>query len=148
MSRRTWFNDATFTTQGLVVAAFSFVTNNTDDPDVADFRGCGGLAGVDAAGTGVSNSGPSAVASIVRTDTGDFTVTFADGYRYAVAVLTSISGATGHHVEWAIPSNEGSGHTTAVTMALTVSDDEGAATDTTGRMVSVVVFFKNSGNGT
>lgn len=147
MARRTWFNDATFTSQGLVFAAFSFVTNNTDDPDTADFRGCGGLTGSDGASS-VSNSGPSAVASIVRTDTGDFTVTFADGYRYAVAVLTSISGATGHHVEWAIPSNEGEGHDTAVTLALTVSDDEGAPADTTGRMVSVLVVFKNSGNGT
>jgi hypothetical protein len=147
MSRRQWFNDATFTSQGLVFAAFSFLTNNTDDPDTADFRGCGGLTGSDGA-TSVSNSGPSAVASITRTDVGDFLVTFADGYRYAVAVLTSISGATGHHVEWAIPSNEGSGHDTAVTLALTVSDDEGTAADTTGRMVSVLVIFKNSGNGT
>lgn len=147
MSRRTWFKDVETTTQGVVIAAFSFVTNNTDDPDVTAFRGCGGLTGSDGASS-VANGGPSAVASIVRTDTGDFTVTFADGYRYALAVLTSISGATGHHVEYAIPSNEGSGHTTAVTLALTVSDDEGAATDTTGRMVSVVVFFKNSGNGT
>lgn len=147
MSRRTWFKDAAFTTQGLTIVPFSFVTNNTSDPATTAFRGCGGLTGSDGASS-VANSGPSAVASIVRTDTGDFTVTFADGYRYAVAVLTSISGATGHHVEWAIPSNEGSGHTTAVTLALTVSDDEGAPADTTGRMVSVVVFFKDAGNGT
>jgi hypothetical protein len=146
MSRRPWFNDATFTSQGLVFAAFSFLTNNTTDPDTDDFRGCGGLTGSSGA-TSVSNSGPSAVASIARTDTGDFLVTFRDGYRYAVAVFTSIDTGSGYSVDYTAPGSEGA-HETPVTLALTVADDEGVATDTTGRRVSVLVIFKNSGNGT
>jgi hypothetical protein len=147
MSRRGWFNDATFTSQGLVFCAFSFLTNDTSDPATTSFRGCGGLTGSDGA-TSVSNSGPSAVASISRTDVGDYLVTFADGYRYAVAIFTSISGGSGYTVDYAAPSNEGEGHGTAVTLALSVVDDEGAAVESTGRRVSVLVVLKDSGNGT
>lgn len=146
MSRRTWFNDATFTSQGLVFVAFSFETNDTSDPDTDSFRGCGGLTG-SSGSTSVANSGPSAVASITRTDVGDYTVTFADGYRYATAVFTSISGASGYSVDYAVPASEGA-HDTAVTLALSVADDEGTAVESTGRRVSVLVIFKNSGNGT
>lgn len=149
MSRRTWYPDAQWTSQGLVHCLFSFETNNTSDPDTAELRGCGGLTGVDAAGDGsVSNSGPSAVASIARTDVGVYLITYADGYRYMTAGIATIDDAADAlHARLAAPSNEGSGHETAITQALTVRSGS-TATESTGRRVSVYVVFKNSGNGT
>lgn len=149
MARRTWYSDSRVTSQGLVWVPFSFNTNNTSDPSSSTFRGCGGLTGTDAAANGsVSNSGPSAVASITRSGTGAFLVTFADGYRYAVATLAQISGSDGYTAQCSTVSNEGSGATTACTMTVTVTNASGTATDTTGRRVSVLVAFKDSGNGT
>ncbi len=146
MSARNWYNDFRTTSQGILWVPFSFLTNNASNPAVADFRGCGGLTG-SSSSAGVSNSGPSAVASITRTDVGTFLVTFADGYRHAVAVLPSVSGTLGFTAEWDLLSNEGSGRTTACTMAVRVCDDEGVATETTGRRVCFLVAFKDSGNG-
>jgi hypothetical protein len=149
MARRNWYNDDTITTQGVVWVPFSFNTNNTSDPTTSTFRGCGGLTGTDAAANGtVSNSGPSAVATITRAGVGSFTVTFADGYRYALATVAQISGTDGFTAQCSTVSNEGSGHTTACTMTVTVLNAAGTATETTSRRVSVLVAFKNSGNGT
>lgn len=145
--RRSFFNDDLVTTQGVVWVPFSFETNNTSDPATSSFRGCGGLAGADS-GSSVSNSGPSAVASITRSDVATFLVTFADGYRYALATLAQISGVDGYTAQCSTVSNEGSGHSTACTMTVTVTNAAGSATETTGRRVSVLVAFKNSGNGT
>lgn len=147
MSARSFFNDATFTSQGLLFVPFSFTTNNTSDPDPTAFRGCGGLTG-SAGATSVANSGPSCIASIARTGPGVFLVTFAEGYRYATCVLPSVSGGSGFTVDHEVPSNEGSGRTTALTLQLTVVDDEGVAAETTGRRVSCLVILKDSGNGT
>ena len=147
MSRRTWFNDDCVSTQGVVWVPFSFETNNTSNPAVTSFRGCGGLTGSDGA-TSVSNSGPSAVATITRSGTGAFAITFADGYRYALVAFADISGADAFRAQVSTLSNEGSGHDTACTVALTVLNASNAAADTTGRRVSVLVAFKNSGNGT
>lgn len=148
MSRRTWFKDAQWTSQGLTHCIFSFLTNDTSDPTSAGLRGCGGLTGTDGTGTGVSNSGPSAVASVTRTGVGAYLITYADGYRYMVAGIANMEDAADAlHARLAAPSNEGSGHTTAVTQALTVRS-AGTATESTGRRVSVYVVFKDSGNGT
>ncbi len=147
MSRRTWFPDAQWTSQGLVHCLFSFVTLDTADPATTAFRGCGGLTGSSGA-TSVANSGPSAVASITRTGVGAYLITYADGYRYMTAGIANIDDAADAlHARLAAPSNEGSGATTAITQALTVRS-AGTATESTGRRVSVYVVFKNSGNGT
>ncbi len=149
MSRRTWFKDASMTSQGLVYADFSFLTNNTSNPATTSFRGCGGLTGSDGA-TSVANSGPSAVASITRTGVGAYLITLADGYRYVTCSYASIDDAADTLVpRLAAPSNEGSGHDTAVTIALTVrAMSTGTATESTGRRVSVGLVLKNVGNGT
>lgn len=147
MSRRAWFKDEQTTSQGLTTIEFSFLTNNTSDPATTSFRGCGGGTGSDGASS-VSNSGPSAIASITRTGTGAFLVTFADGYRYATTVFSQISGADGFQAQCGLVANEGSGHTTACTVAVTVLNTSFAAADTTGRRVSVRIAFKDSGNGT
>jgi hypothetical protein len=147
MSRRTWYPDAQWTSQGLVHCLFSFLTNDVNDPAIANLRGCGGLTGADAAGS-VASGGPSAVASIARTGVGAYLITYADGYRYMTAGVANIDDAADAlHARLAAPSNEGSGHTTAITQALTVRS-AATATESTGRRVSVYVVFKNSGAGT
>jgi hypothetical protein len=147
VSRRTWYPDAQWTSQGLLHCIFSFLTNNTSNPATTSFRGCGGLTGSDGA-TSVSNSGPSAVASITRTGVGAYLITYADGYRYMLSGIATIDDAADAlHARLAAPSNEGSGHTTAITQALTVRS-AATATESTGRRVSVHVVFKDSGNGT
>jgi hypothetical protein len=147
VSRRTWYPDAQWTSQGLVHCVFSFVTNDTSDPASTAFRGCGGLTGSDGS-TSVANSGPSAVASITRSGVGAYLITYADGYRYMVSGIATIDDAADAlHARLAAPSNEGSGATTAITQALTVRSGS-TATESTGRRVSVHVIFKNSGNGT
>lgn len=147
MSRRNWHMDAQWTSQGLVHCLFSFVTNDINAPATTAFRGAGGLTGSDGA-TSVANSGPSAVASITRTGVGAYLITYADGYRYQTAGFATIDDAADAlHARLAAPSNEGSGHTTAITQALTVRS-AATATESTGRRVSVYACFKNSGNGT
>ena len=147
MSRRQWFEDARWTSQGLVHVLFSFITNSTSDPATTAFRGCGGLTGSDGASS-VSNSGPSAVASITYTGVGSYLITYADGYRYMTAGMAQIDDAADAlQARLAAPSNEGSGATTAITQALVVRSGS-TATESTGRRVSVHVVFKNSGNGT
>lgn len=147
MSRRTWFPNATWTAQGLVHCLFSFVTNNTSDPDATVFRGCGGLTGTDPTGLSI-NSGPGAVTSITRTGVGAYLITFSEGYRYAVFKTAQIEdGTDGLAAGCAAVSNEGSGATTACTMAVTIRA-AGTATESTGRRVSVYVAFKDSGAGT
>jgi hypothetical protein len=149
MSRRTWFKDSLRTSQGLVQADFSFLTNNTSDPATTSFRGCGGLTG-SAGATSVANSGPSAIASITRTGVGAYLITLRDGWRYMTAGHASIDdGADTLMPRLAAPSNEGSGAETAVTIALTVrAAATGTATESTSRRVSVSLMLKDSGNGT
>lgn len=149
MARRQWYNDSQQTSQGLVYCEFSFVTNNTSDPAVSTLRGCGGLTGGDAAGNGVSNTGPSAVASVTRTGVGAYLITLADGYRFVQAGIPQIDDAADTLMpRLGAPSNEGAGHTTAITMALTVrAMATGTATESTGRRISVMLVLKNSGNG-
>lgn len=147
MSRRTWFPDKQVTSQGMVEATFSFVTNNTANPDPTLFRGCGGLTGVDG-GAGVANSGPSAIASITRTGVGAYLVTFADGYRYVTGCNFTISDAADQlYVRPGTVSNEGAGDTTPITMVLQVRS-AATATESTGRRIYCTVVLKNSGNGT
>lgn len=149
MSSRVWFNDAKTTSQGLVYADFSFLTNNTDHPATSSFRGGGGLTGTDGTGTGVANSGPSVVASITRTGVGAYLITLADGYRFVQTGEATID--DGSDTLWprlGTISNEGSGNSTAVTIALTVrAMATGTATESTGRRVGVKLCLKNSGNG-
>lgn len=149
MARRTWYNDALRTSQGLVEVDFSFLTNNTSDPATSSLRGCGGLTGVDG-GSSVANSGPSAIASITRTGVGAYLITLRDGWRYMTTGTASIDdGADTLMPRLAAPSNEGSGAETAVTIALTVrAMATGTATESTGRRISVNLVLKNSGNGT
>jgi hypothetical protein len=148
VSRRTYFNDQVATSQGLVHCEFSFLTNNTSDPATTAFRGCGGLTG-SAGATSVSNSGPSAVASITRTGVGAYLITLADGYRFVQAYDASIDdGADTLQPRIGTISNEGAGHTTAITLALTVrAMATGTATESTGRRISVFLSLKNAGNG-
>ncbi len=147
MSRRQWYEDSRWTSQGFTHCVFSFVTNDTSDPASTSHRGCGGLTGSDGA-TSVANGGPSCVASITRTGVGAYLVTFADGYRYATAKFATIEDAADAlHARCAAVSNEGSGDTTACTMAVVVRS-AATATESTGRRVSVYVAFKDSGNGT
>ena len=147
MSRRTWYPDAQWTSQGLTHVLFSFLTNDTSDPATTGFRGCGGLTGSDGA-TSVANTGPSAIASITRSGVGAYLVTFADGYRYATAKFATIEDAADAlHARVGAVANEGSGATTACTMAVVVRS-AATATESTGRRVSCYVAFKDSGNGT
>ena len=149
MARRQWFKDKSYTSQGLLEIDFSFLTNNTSDPATTSFRGCGGLTGSSGA-TSVANSGPSAVASITRTGVGAYLITLAEGYRYVTAAFPSIDdGADTLWPRIGTISNEGSGATTALTLALTVrAMATGTATESTGRRVSVKLVIKDSGNGT
>lgn len=148
MSARDWFKDSSNTSQGIVYCEFSFLTNNTSNPATSSFRMCGGLTGISAASS-VSNSGPSAVASITRTGVGAYLITLADGYRFVGAYDASIDdGADTLWPRIGTISNEGAGNSTAVTAALTVrAMATGTATESTGRRVSVFLVLKNSGNG-
>ncbi len=150
MSRRTWYSDKRVTSQGLVEIDFSFTTAGAStDPSTSAFRGCGGLTGTDSA-SGVSNTGPSAIASITWTATGTYLVTFADGYRYVTAKHVSIDDAADTLVpRVGTVSNEGSGATTAVTAQIVVrAMATGTATESTGRRISGTFVMKDSGNGT
>ena len=148
MSRRSWFKDSQTTGQGLVFVDCSFVTNNTSDPATATLRGFGGLTG--GAGAGVANSGPSAIASVTRTGVGSYLITLADGYRAVQSKFAEIEDAADNLLaRCGTVSNEGSGHTTAVTVAVVVRNaSTGAATESTSRRISVALCLKDSGNGT
>lgn len=147
MSGRSWFPVAEFTSQGLVICPFSFVTNNTSDPDVTLLRGCGGLTGADAAGS-VANGGPSAISSITRTGVGSYLVTLADGYRYATYADSNINDAADAlQARVGTISNEGTGNTSPVTVAIVIRSGS-TATESTGRRVSGILVLKDSGAGT
>lgn len=150
MSRRSWPRDSAATSQGLVYCEVSFLTNNVSNPLTSSFRGCGGLTGTVAPAGGAANSGPSAVSSITRTGVGAFLVTLADGYRFVQAADASIDDAADSAVaRTGAISNEGSGDTTPVTIAVQVRNiATAAALETTNRRVGVFLVLKNSGNGT
>lgn len=149
MSARTWYNDAKRTSQGLVQADFSFLTNNTSNPDPDDFRGCGGETGGDGS-SGTANGGPSVVSSITYDSaTGKYLCTLADGYRHVVSSHASIDDASdSYQARIGAISNEGTGNTgTPVTVVVQVRDGSGTAQNSTGRRISVTLVLKNSGNG-
>lgn len=150
MSRGTWYNDQKYTTQGAVEGDFSFVTNNTSDPDPTLFRGCGGLTGSQV-GNGLPNASKSFVASIVRVGqaTGSFLVTLVDGWRYVTSWDANIQDAADNLVpRLSAFTNEGQGHTTPVSFTVVVRNmSTSAATDTTGRRIAVQLVLKDSGNG-
>lgn len=148
MSARSWFKDAEFTSQGLVFCSFSFLTNNTSSPATSSFRLCGGLTGSQSSGS-VPNNGPSVVASVTRTGVGAYLITLADGYRFVGAFDASIDdGADTLMPRIGTISNEGSGNSVAVTLALTVrAMATGTATESTGRRICVNLVLKDSGNG-
>lgn len=149
MSARTWFSDTKATSQGLVYCDYSFLTNGTSDPLPSSFRGCGGLTGVDGV-NGSANSGPSAVASIVRVGqgVGTFLVTLADSYRQVVTSSAAISDAADAlGANCGLPSNEGSGNGgTPITYQVFVRN-AGTLTETTGRRVYCYLTLKDSMNG-
>lgn len=151
MSGRSWNPVAEHTSNGLVYCSFSFKTNDTSDPAVADFRGCGGETGADTAGSGVSNSGPAAVTSITRTGVGGYLATLSAGYRFVQAAIAKIDDAADDlDARIGTISNEGAGNTTAVTVAIQVrglATVSGTATESTGRRISVFLVLKNSGSG-
>ncbi len=154
MSRRQWFSNARYGQPGLVFATFGFITTNIGtNPDMSLAFGCGGLTGPDAAGTGVANSSPSLVSTITKTaNNGEFLVTLADGWRKVYSADPNIMGpnagpADGYSAQACVPSNEGSGHDTAVTFLVTVCNAAGTPTETTGRRVSVDLVLKDSGLG-
>jgi hypothetical protein len=147
VSRRQWFRDAASTSQGLLYVDLSFLTNNTSNPVVTSFRGCGGLTGSNGA-TSVANSGPSAIASITRTAVGTYRITFAEGYRYITSQSTDIDDAADQlQARCGAPANEGAGATTPLTVDIFVRS-AGTLTESTGRRISYSAAIKDSGNGT
>lgn len=157
MSRRQWPNAATqrFSSPGILWGVFGFITTNIGtNPDPTLFFGCGGLTGGDDVSDGsAANSGPSFVASIVKTaNNGEFLVTFTDGFRklwHADATLyTTAAGPNdGKTAGVCAPVNEGSGHETPVTMLVTTLDASNVPVETASRRVSVLVAFKDSAVG-
>lgn len=149
MAGRTWFKDQSYTSQGLVECDFSFLTNNTSDPAVSSFRGCGGLTGAVASGS-QANSGPSAVASITRTGVGAYLVTLADGYRFVQAQSCDIDDAADTlKPRIGAITNEGAGYSVPISFPVVVrAMSTGTATESTGRRVSIRLILKDSGNGT
>ncbi len=151
MSSRSWNPIAHHTSNGLVYCSFSFETNNTSDPDVTEFRGCGGETGSDEPGGSVSNSGPSAVTSITYTGVGAYLVTLADGYRFVQYAGARIDDAADDlDARIGAISNEGGGNSTAVTIVVQVrglATTSGTATESTGRRISVFLVLKNSISG-
>jgi hypothetical protein len=130
MSGRTFYNDALHATQGVVRGDVSFLTDDVNDPDEDDFRGDKEL-----------------IESIARTGVGEYLVTFRDGFRYIITNTSHVNGLLGFTAEFGDATNEGAGNTTKITQVVTVQDDEGVATETTGRRVSLCYALKNSGNG-
>ncbi len=153
MSRRSWFPVAHFSSPGLVLGAFKFVTSLIGtNPTVSLIEGGGGLKGTDSA-AGVSNSGPSFIESITKTaNAGEFLVTFADGYRsvwYADAELwgPAAGPAGGDSAQVCVPANQGSGHETKVTMLVTILDNADTPVEINARTVCVFVVMKDAGVG-
>ncbi len=151
MSGRSWNGVQYHTSNGMVECDFSFVTNNTTNPDVTLFRGCGGETGDNSSGQSRSNSGRSAVASITYTTVGLFLVTLADGYRFVQAASADISDAADDlAARIGAISNEGAGNSTAVTIVVAIrglATTSGTLTDTTGRRVSIRLALKDSQSG-
>ncbi len=149
MSGRSWNTESFNTSNGIVNCDFSFVTNNTTDPDTTLFRGCGGLTGTDT--TGASNTGRSAVTSITRTGVGAYLITLADGYRFVQAAGARIDDAADDlDARIGAISNEGAGNSTAVTIVVQVrglATVSGTATESTSRRISVFLKLKNSMSG-
>lgn len=150
-----WFSNALFASPGLLIGAFSFVTTNIGaDPDMTLSHGCGGLSGGDGASTGATaNGGPTFVSSITKTaNAGEFLVTFKEGYRAvwhadAECQAAEAGPADGYGAQVCKPANQGSGRETAVTMLVTVLDENRAVKETAGRTVSCFVVLKTSGAG-
>ncbi len=146
--RRSYFNDKKFTSQGLVEANFSFVTNNTSNPDSTLFRGCGGLTGAQSSQQ-AGNASPSTVASITYVSTGRYRVTLTDGFRFVQSLHVSIDDAADALiVRNGTVSNEGSGATTPLVFDIySRAAASSTLTDSTGRRISVTMVLKASGNG-
>jgi hypothetical protein len=154
MSRRNWNPVSKNTQNGMVRAEFGFVTTLIGtNPATASMFGCGGLTGVDAAGNGVSNSGPSIVASITKTaNNGEFLVTLADGWRAVHYAHASVWGPTagpadGVQAQVCVPANQGIGHTTAVTFLVSILNAGGTPTETNARTICVWLSLKDSISG-
>lgn len=153
MSGRSFFSNAEFTSQGLVLGAFGFQTTNIGTaPSTSKIFGGGGLVGTDGAGN--PNSGPTFISSITKTaNNGEFFVTLQDGYRavwFCAAntwAATAIGSADGYQAQVSLPANQGAGRTTAVSFYVTVVNASGVATETAGRTVNCFVVLKDSGNG-
>jgi hypothetical protein len=153
MSRRNWNPVAHFTSGGKVYGEFGFISTLIGtNPALATTFGLGGLTGADAAG-GVANSGPSFVESITKTaNNGEFLVTFADGWRAVWGAEATVWGPVagpndGVRAAVSLPANQGSGHTTQVTMLVTMLNAAGAPTETNARTVTVRMVFKDLGSG-
>jgi hypothetical protein len=150
MSRRNWNPVSHNTSNGIVRGEFGFISTLIGtDPAVADFFGCGGLTGA-AAAAGVSNSSPSVVASITKTaNAGEFLVTFTDGFKAVHFMTAEVWGPTagpndGYRACIALPANQGSGHTTAITALLTIVDpNTGAPGELDARTVCVQFAMKD-----
>lgn len=133
MAARSWFEDAQSSSQGLVYMDFSFVANGGSDPDTTKFRGGG-------------------VATITHAATGRYVVTLSDGYRYAIASYADMEDLgtgsdDGAYATIGPISNEGSGHTTALSFNLYTRAAAGTKTDYSSRRVKFSLVLKNSGNG-
>ncbi len=154
MSRRNWNPVAHHASNGMLYGQFRFrSTLIGTNPAVAYMYGCGGLKGADASGS-VSNSGPAFIASITKTaNAGEFLVTFVDGYRRVHYADANVWGPTagpndGYRAGICVPANEGSGHTTPLTMLVTILDpNTGAAGELDARQVCVNVALKDSASG-
>lgn len=154
MSRRNWNPVAHFSSPGLVFGAFGFTSTLIGtNPSTALMFGCGGLTSA-AASAGVANSGPSFVSSIVKTaNNGEFLITFADGWRAVWYVEGHILGSTagpadGRRIQCCVPANQGSGHTTAVTMLATILGTNNVPLELDARVLNFFCVFKDSGVGT
>lgn len=154
MSRRSWFKDAASNSPGLVYANFGFISTLIGtNPNLALAFGWGGQVGPDIANTGAANSGPSFVASIVKTaNNGEYLITLADGYRKLWGLEGSVLGpvagpADGAWAQPCVPQNEGAGHTTPISFLFTTMNAAGAPTEMNGRTVMVSLVAKDSGSG-
>jgi hypothetical protein len=151
MSRRTWNPVSFHTSAGMIHCYFGFISTLIGtNPVLATTFGMGGLTGPDAAGNGVANSGPSAVASITKTaNNGEFLVTLADGYRAVWMADATVWGPVagpndGVQAAVSLPANQGSGHTTPITFLVTMLNAAGAPTETNGRTVCIDLVLKDS----
>lgn len=154
MSRRNWPPLAKFSSPELVFGAFGFVSTLIGtDPSTSTAFGLGGLVGPDAAGNGVSNTGPTFVSSITKTaNDGEFLVTLKDGYRAVWFADASVWGPVagpndGVSARVSLPDNQGDGHETPVTLLVTILNAAGTPTETDARTVSVFLVLKDGISG-